>query len=850
MALFVGSVEAKNPTAFVTQINALLGPLLSHTIRRVEFYPGQSLAKFGDDLKFDVTYDNAGTAITTPFLVNTFSGNTLATAVASAQAFISANPTYFLSPIQCLVSSPGTSRTASNVVCVIYNTNLANGTANWAGGGTSGGSSKSTVDWLNVKNFGALGDGASHPITGAQAAGYNALYGAVGLNVSAGDQNDYAAIQATMYTAANSGFPVYIPTGTYYVNKSLQLVWTPTPISGQPTVPSVSQIFGDGSSTVLYGVGIAPGRGIVELLGTSNIYAVNCELAEMDIIAAPSSSVLSYCLRMGDAKQSFSGRKLRLFGANCLSLRTDNITSWANICTHFQDCTFVSNYSLGWGPETGASVYAINCETTGSAGTQTWVDQAQFEDCLIGGLCRLNGLAFHLNNCLHYCPATRPSPFNRCVDFVHGGLVISAGYFEDYAEAVHIEPDDTTRWVNNVAITGTVFNGSPIYGSLCKYAIKATGNATMAGNGIGSIVVTACGFDANHTTSCIGLDRADATVVEPNDDSFFSGAVTIEQLNGARLISINRGQVKLNGSNGDKSCFESLGNFAGTLFSNFGNQNAGTLSTYTFNFINDASSVANITQYSSVFVAADFQNALYLGAGANGKTIIGQAGTPLLYVYNGHLTVGTTGDDGTGLIQVNGPITLRATSPGGFPDGLIWNDATQTSIAAHVDGFTQFLSAVPSGQVNIADVTVANTLSELSISGAKVFAAAFWKAGKSININVRGYLSSTANPTLNIKCKWGAVLLCQTGAVAQVGTPTNTGFEIDVTITCRSVGATGTLYAQGWFKYAGQQLPMVSTAVATVDTTVFANLDVTTTWGALNLGNTMTSTNCIPEVLQ
>ena len=135
MAILVSSIEAKNNTSFVTAVNALFGSLLSHNIRRVEFYPGQSLSKFGDDLKFDITYDTTGSVIATPFFLSLFTGNTLATAIAAAQAYIVANPTYFFSSIYCMISSPGTSRTNSNIVFLIANTVSASGTSNWAAGG-------------------------------------------------------------------------------------------------------------------------------------------------------------------------------------------------------------------------------------------------------------------------------------------------------------------------------------------------------------------------------------------------------------------------------------------------------------------------------------------------------------------------------------------------------------------------------------------------------------------------------------------------------------------------------------------------------------------------------------------
>lgn len=177
MAILVGSAQAKNLTQFITNINALIGPLLSNNIRAVQFYPGVTLSKLGDDLQFSITYDTTGTVIATPYQVNVFSGNTLAIATAAAQTFITANSTFFFSSIYTLVNNPGTSRVASATVCIIYNTSSANGSANWQAGGT-GGSGGGTIGGSISANQVAVGTGVN-AIGGSANFTFNALTGLV-----------------------------------------------------------------------------------------------------------------------------------------------------------------------------------------------------------------------------------------------------------------------------------------------------------------------------------------------------------------------------------------------------------------------------------------------------------------------------------------------------------------------------------------------------------------------------------------------------------------------------------------------------------------------------------------------
>ncbi len=702
------------------------------------------------------------------------------------------------------------------------------------------------ADVHNVSDYGAIGDGSSHQLNTDDANLMNLRYSVYGLSASAGDEWDTVAHRAALLHSSNTGRPVYSPHGTYRIDSPLQLNWTGSPISGQPGSPKVSRWFGDGSMTQLVGYGIAAGRGIVELLGVSNILAVNIDLSTLDIIADTSCNVGSYCLRMGDAKQSFSGHRLRLFGANCLRLKTASVSSYANLCTSFENCTFISNYQNGWGADSGFSGGAVDHETVAGP-TGTWADAVRFASCLFGGRVKSRAYTALYENCLFYTAATRPAPYNYSLDVTYGAATLNACYFEDHHTAVHVQP--TEGYIQNVTLTGCLLGGSPIYGA--TYGVRAIGDNTKIGNGIGHVTLLGCEFDSNYSSQQVSFDRCNGQLIDCYNKSLPGDPLTVETLNGAMIIESRDGGIKIYGGVTTRAGFERNATVVGALFDNLGNYSDDPTSTYSLNILSDTA-IGTITVYSSTFTAIPaLAGAIYIGNGnPDGQLVLGQNGSLDVAIKDGRVRIGNGVDDDTGIVQINGPITLLATTQGSFTDGLMWNHHDQAALAVQVNGSTQIVSTVPFGTVNVADITVGNTLSELTIFGAKAVAAGFWKVGKTVRLTLRGFLSSTGTPTLNIKVKFGTVQLVATGAVAQVGTPSNIGFVIEVDITCRSVGATGTLYAEGFFKYGGNMVPLTATAVATVDTTASKNLDVTATWGALNVGNTLTTTIAYPQVHQ
>ncbi len=146
MSNFVFAVDADNfldnpnMLGLESRVNTILAALLSNDINGVAFVANDQARANGNEYKLTVSYDDVGTAITSPYLVKGFVGATAEAVATAVQAFMSANPTYFFSATftQQLRSDR---RTAQSVAILFYNTDAVDGATNWAvnGGGGGGG---------------------------------------------------------------------------------------------------------------------------------------------------------------------------------------------------------------------------------------------------------------------------------------------------------------------------------------------------------------------------------------------------------------------------------------------------------------------------------------------------------------------------------------------------------------------------------------------------------------------------------------------------------------------------------------------------------------------------------------
>ena len=172
-----------------------------------------------------------------------------------------------------------------------------------------------------------------------------------------------------------------------------------------------------------------------------------------------------------------------------------------------------------------------------------------------------------------------------------------------------------------------------------------------------------------------------------------------------------------------------------------------------------------------------------------------------------------------------------------------------TNFQAAVDNYL-----VGSVFVQTASATVANTITETTLvgtgTGSVTLPANFFAIGKSIKSEMWGTIANLVTPTIRLKAKLGAVTVIDTTA-ATMSTITGTNlFYTEGMISCRTTGATGTVFGQGLVLYytgvtglAGLASP--NTTTSTIDTTASQVFDITITWGTANAANTITSTNFI-----
>jgi hypothetical protein len=186
----------------------------------------------------------------------------------------------------------------------------------------------------------------------------------------------------------------------------------------------------------------------------------------------------------------------------------------------------------------------------------------------------------------------------------------------------------------------------------------------------------------------------------------------------------------------------------------------------------------------------------------------------------------------------------------------MWNDSTQKSLYRFSNGVKENISTVLFTQTS--STTVANTTTETSILGTgvgtKTLPINFLVAAKTIRIKIQGYVSNLITPTIQIRVKLGSVVILDTTAVTMTTITGNMRFSVEGEFTCRTTGASGTIFSQGEANYftiatTNNNIDMVNTTTTTIDTTATQAIDVMVTWGTANASNSITSTNATIEIL-
>lgn len=186
-------------------------------------------------------------------------------------------------------------------------------------------------------------------------------------------------------------------------------------------------------------------------------------------------------------------------------------------------------------------------------------------------------------------------------------------------------------------------------------------------------------------------------------------------------------------------------------------------------------------------------------------------------------------------------LALLVDDPGGTP---ISKSATLAVIDALFRANDQLF-------IETANAVLANSNAETSIIGTGVgsltLPAGFFSVGKSVRLTAFGFISTTGTPTITIKFKLGAVTICATAAITTASGLATALLAIDLVLTCRTIGATGTVIAAGQVgvgTVVGGLYP-TSGAVSVVDTTGTLAASLTGQWSAADPANTLTITNLI-----
>ena len=166
------------------------------------------------------------------------------------------------------------------------------------------------------------------------------------------------------------------------------------------------------------------------------------------------------------------------------------------------------------------------------------------------------------------------------------------------------------------------------------------------------------------------------------------------------------------------------------------------------------------------------------------------------------------------------------------------------------------------GETDLADATaVASTTTETVLFPNITVPANYLSAGRKVRYRASGKLSTTATPTMTWALRWGGVsgtVICTSAAITMGSGVSNVIWNVDVTITVRSSGATGTVFVIGTVS-CGSAATLINQmgsagaatpAAVTVDLTADTALSLTADWSANSASNTITGMSRELEALR
>lgn len=178
-------------------------------------------------------------------------------------------------------------------------------------------------------------------------------------------------------------------------------------------------------------------------------------------------------------------------------------------------------------------------------------------------------------------------------------------------------------------------------------------------------------------------------------------------------------------------------------------------------------------------------------------------------------------------------------------------DATNTKWIVKANTEPNFIKEAISG-ATVANPTTAETTLIGTTVGYPHIGANRIKLGSELHIKASGvYSTSATGNQVNFRINIGGTTISSTGNFVPTVSMTDREWIMEATITCRSVGVTGTVFGQAYLDMSQNpavtlvphRLEMLNTASDTVNTTTDNTLDFTADWVATSAGDSITCTN-------
>lgn len=127
-------------------------------------------------------------------------------------------------------------------------------------------------------------------------------------------------------------------------------------------------------------------------------------------------------------------------------------------------------------------------------------------------------------------------------------------------------------------------------------------------------------------------------------------------------------------------------------------------------------------------------------------------------------------------------------------------------------------------------------------TGSLTISANTITAGSLIEFSLSGTLSAVLSAGITIKIYSGSSGTTQIGSFApSLSLLNSVGWTATVKVVCKTIGATGTLQCNGTLNVGTNSIVYTQQSISNFDTTGANTFKITGTWGAVNVGNSITS---------